>query len=84
MRSGGKVALPGLEGAPGCAGVAVMPSGTAKPGVLRRLGWVVSESPVCKIRTGDCPGLERLCSILLHEGGLWVGILTGEGCTWGP
>ena len=82
--SGGKVAPPGLEGAPGCAGVAVTPSGTAKPGGLRGLGWVVSESPVCKIRPGTAPGLERLCFILLREGGLWVGILTGEGRTRGP
>lgn len=52
--AGGKVALPGLEGALTPAIASALQH--AKPGVLRRLGWVVSESPVCKIRTGTVPG----------------------------
>lgn len=61
--SGGTVAPPGLEGAAGGAGEAVTPSRTAKPGRLPRLGWEVSEAPVCEVRTWDCPWVRRT---LLH------------------
>lgn len=66
--------------------VQVWPSrspGRPSLGASPNLGGRCLNLPCVRSEPGTVPGLEGLCSILLREGGLWVGILTGEGWTWG-